>query len=197
MIELINKIAKAKVHLKTTKMQKSGRNTFSKYSYFTPEDVDKMVNEVCVKFGLVTMYSLIRDEFGKPEGILDVYDLDTGKSIKYRQITATPNIKATNESQQLGGAVTYNERYISMSVFGIKDNSLDFDATHNTPKKEYKTPSIKAAIDTSKTIGFSGDLFDKAVKFLKGDGKTIEGLRAGGYIISVDVEKELLKKVGK
>jgi hypothetical protein len=57
--------------------------------------------------------------------------------------TEKPTIKATNDTQQMGGMDTYSERYIKMKVFCIKDNSLDPDAQDNRtttePSKNKKT----------------------------------------------------------
>ena len=65
-----------------------------------------------------------------------MFDIDTGNSIEYIMATAIPEIKATNIAQQLGGCVTYTERYLKMSAFGIVDNNLDPDTTNNTKKTE-------------------------------------------------------------
>ena len=78
-------------------------------------------------------------------GRLTVYDLESGEKLTAEMATAIPEIKATNIAQQLGGCVTYTERYLKMSLFGITDNQLDFDTTENTkkqaaPKTSTKTP---------------------------------------------------------
>lgn len=138
MKEVIKKIAQAKELVKGTKMKKEGKNTFSGYDYFTPTQIEKLVSEVCEKCGIMTMFELIRNEFGV-YGELTVYDLESSESLKVRMATAIPEIKATNIAQQLGGCVTYTERYLKTSVFGIIDNNLDFDnqkqPTDTTPPK--------------------------------------------------------------
>ena len=57
--------------------------------------------------------------------------------------TEKPKITATNETQQMGGAMTYSERYLLMSIYGIKDNNLDFDS-QKPQQPTTKKPQQKA-----------------------------------------------------
>lgn len=146
MKEVLKKMAAAKEHVKTTKLKKDGWNDFSKYAYFTPAQIDRIVSDACTDNGLMTAFNLKRNEHGET-GFLTVYDLDSLESIVYEMATGIPEIKATNLAQQLGGCVTYTERYLKMSAFGVVDNSLDFDTTENTRKVEQQ----KAQPDVKKT----------------------------------------------
>jgi hypothetical protein len=69
---------------------------------------------------------------------LAIIDIETGEKVDYTMATAIPEIKATNIAQQLGGCVTYTERYLKQTAFGISENSLDFDNQDNTPKAAQK-----------------------------------------------------------
>ena len=131
-MKLIDKIAKCKAEIKESKLKKEGYNKFSNYSYFTPSQVEMLVNQVCNKNKLLTKFDLIRDNLGI-FGKLTIYDCESLEKIEYIMASAIPDIKAANISQQLGSAVTYTERYLKMSVFGIVDNNLDFES-----KKESK-----------------------------------------------------------
>jgi len=137
-MEIYKKIAKAKEQIKSSKLKKEGENKFSHYNYFTPEQVESLVFEACQTNELVTKFDLKRNEFGVL-GILTIVDLHSGEKLEYEMATAIPEIKATNIAQQLGGCVTYTERYLKMSVFGIVENSLDFDDKDNSQKQESKT----------------------------------------------------------
>jgi hypothetical protein len=151
---IIKKIALCKAEIKATKMKKDGHNSYSNYDYFTPAQIEKLVYDACEHQKLVTKFDLIRNEYGIT-GKLTVIDTESyepnknllpeNSSITFEMATAIPEIKATNIAQQLGGCVTYTERYLKMSAFGITDNSLDFDTTENTKKtteqKEYKQNS--------------------------------------------------------
>ena len=156
MKELLNKLAAAKAEIKATKLKKEGKNTFSNYEYFTPSQIEFLVATACHNNKLLTSFDLIRNELGV-YGRLTIYDLESGEKLTTEMASAIPEIKATNIAQQLGGCVTYTERYLKMSLFGITDNQLDFDTTENTkkqaePKTAKTAPEQPKVIDTTKTV---------------------------------------------
>lgn len=132
---LIKKLAKAKAEIKATKLKKEGRNTYSNYDYFTPSQIEHLVQTVCESNGLLTKFDLERNQLGVT-GKLTVYNIDNDETICFEMATAIPEIKATNIAQQLGGCVTYTERYLKMSAFGITDSNLDFEVTKQTKQAE-------------------------------------------------------------
>ena len=140
---LLEKIAKAKKEIASIEIKKNGKNEFSKYDYFTPSYVESLVSKVCEEHGLLTMFNLKRNELGE-YGELSIIEIETGDIFTLTMATAIPEIKATNVSQQIGGCMTYTERYIKMSAFGIIDNRLDFDPTENSKKRE---DDLKAKLD--------------------------------------------------
>ena len=133
-MKLIQKIANAKKEIKENKLKKEGRNDFSKYDYFTPSQIESLVQQVCISNGLLTKFDLIRNDLGV-YGLLTIFDIDTDDKLEFQMATAIPEIKATNIAQQLGGCVTYTERYLKTSAFGITDNNLDFDSQDNRVKE--------------------------------------------------------------
>lgn len=141
-MEIYKKIAKAKEQIKKSDLKKEGRNSFSKYNYFTPEQVEHLVFEACQTNGLLTKFDLKRNEFGE-YGILTIFDINSDEFATYEMSTAIPEIKATNIAQQLGGCVTYTERYLKMSAFGITENALDFDDKDNSKKPVKTLPELK------------------------------------------------------
>ncbi len=149
MKELLNKLAAAKAEIKATKLKKEGKNTYSNYEYFTPSQIEFLVANACHNNKLLTSFDLIRNDLGV-YGRLTVYDLESGESLSTEMASAIPEIKATNMAQQLGGCVTYTERYLKMSLFGITDNQLDFDTTENT--KRVATKAQPKVIDTTKIV---------------------------------------------
>ena len=156
MKELLNKLASAKAEIKSTKLKKEGKNTYSNYEYFTPSQIEFLVATACHNNKLLTSFDLIRNDLGV-FGRLTVYDLESGEKLTTEMASAIPEIKATNIAQQLGGCVTYTERYLKMSLFGITDNQLDFDTTENTkkqaePKTAAKAPEQPKVIDTAKIV---------------------------------------------
>lgn len=130
---IYSKLAKAKQQIATTKMEKAGKNSFSNYSYFTPEQVAQLVQKACDDNGLITLFSLKRNEYWE-YWVLSIIDIDEAWELTIEWATAIPEIKATNVAQQIGWCMTYTERYLKMSAFWIIDNNLDFDTTENTKK---------------------------------------------------------------
>lgn len=131
---VLTKINEARIKIKSSKLKKEGRNDFSKYDYYTPEQVNKLVYEACKDLNLLNIFQLKRTELGLMAE-MSVIDLDTGDSEVFMSATDIPSIKATNVSQQIGGCMTYSERYMLMFLYDIKDNNLDFD----TPKQNLST----------------------------------------------------------
>lgn len=127
---LKQKMLEARKIISGTKMEKKGKNKYSNYDYFTPDQVNVLVADACQKTGILPVFSLKNGDYGM-FGVLDILDSDSDDSLQVVMHTAIPDIKATNVTQQVGGAVTYTERYLKMSAFGITDNSLDFDSQDN------------------------------------------------------------------
>lgn len=113
---IYTKLANAKAEIANTKMVKQGHNSYSNYDYFTPEQVAKLVYDACVNNDLLTMFSLKRDANGE-YGELTIVDLDNDDTLTFIAATAIPQITATNAAQQLGGAMTFAERYLKMTAF--------------------------------------------------------------------------------
>ena len=158
MKELLNKLAAAKAEIKATKLKKEGKNTYSNYEYFTPSQIEFLVATACHNNNLLTSFDLIRNDLGV-YGRLTIYDLESGEKLTTEMASAIPEIKATNIAQQLGGCVTYTERYLKMSLFGITDNQLDFDTTENT-KKQAEPKTAKTAPEQPKVIDTTKIVFD-------------------------------------
>lgn len=142
-MNIYEKLDKARSLVRTTKHKKAGRNTYSNYDYFTPEQVELIVAEVCEATKMLPVCNLKRNEHGLYQEMVLV-DLENPEDrIVFQLATVMGSLKATNETQQMGGTDTYSERYIKMKVFQIKDNNLDFDSHDNRPKpakKVYPAP---------------------------------------------------------
>ena len=159
MKELVKKIANAKKEIKESKLKKEGKNTYSNYEYFTPSQIEYLVQSVCNSNQLMTKFDLKRNELGV-FGVLTIFDLESGESLNFEMATAIPEIKATNIAQQLGGCVTYTERYLKTSAFGITDNNLDFDSQDNRVKE----PKIEPKKDKST---LTNERFMNAIESIK------------------------------
>lgn len=140
MKNVLSKLATARTFIKSHPLKKDGRNEFSKYDYFTPEIVSKLVNDACVEANIICVFSLKQDALSY-YGEITTTDLETGESVVTEMRTEKPVITATNATQQMGGMNTYTKRYAFMSLFDIEDNTIDFDSQDNTkPEKKSQAP---------------------------------------------------------
>lgn len=177
-MKLIEKIAAAKKEIKESKLKKEGRNEFSKYDYFTPSQIEFLVQQVCQSQKMLTKFDLIRNDLGV-YGVLTIFDCESTERMEYQMATAIPEIKATNISQQLGGCMTYTERYLKTSAFGITDNNLDFDSQKPEEKtKPTETPNKLQentsefldwvnSINNCSTVGELNVLYNNSSKFIE------------------------------
>ena len=148
MKNVIKKIWEAKQNIVSTKHKKEGWNDYSKYNYFTPEQVKLLAAEQEKALHILFKFDFDRDQFGS-YGLLTVYDLESGEAISFKAATQIPEIKATNAAQQHGGAMTFTERYLIQFALGISDNTLDPDTTENTKKRVHPEVKPQKQVDLS------------------------------------------------
>lgn len=135
---VLSKLALARQVIKAKKIRPDAKNEFSNYDYFSPEQIARLVTEACIETNSICIFNLKKDELGH-YGELCFTDMDSNESITTIMRTEKPSIKATNETQQMGGMQTYTKRYCLMSLFDIEDNTADFDSQDNT-KAQNKAP---------------------------------------------------------
>jgi hypothetical protein len=155
MKKVLEKLKQARDIIKSSDLKKSGRNDYSKFDYYTPEQVEALVDKACKDTNSIVLCNLKADEFGLYQ-TLDFIDLETEEKVSFEMRTKHGSITATNETQQMGGTDTYSERYIKMKVFQIKDNNLDIDSQDNRPKQEVKPVLLEEIKKLGKDNGFTG-----------------------------------------
>lgn len=185
-MEIYKKILAAKQHISMSDMKKEGWNEYSKYHYFTPDQINKLVFLACQETSLLTLFSLKRNEFGE-YGELVIIDLETNEKEVITMATAIPSITATNAAQQLGGCVTYTERYLKMTAFGISDNTLDPDSKKQETKKE--TP----VVDEKKWLNKGTKDWTNAVAKLKAKTVTMDDILKV-YKLRKDFQTDLINE---
>ena len=189
MKEILNKLAVARVFIKSHQVKKDGRNEFSKYDYFTPEIVSKLVNDACIESNIICVFNLKQDPIGYYGEVITT-DLDSGESLITEMRTAKPAITATNETQQMGGMNTYAKRYALMSLFDIEDNTIDFDSHDNT--KSAKPDKEQSVANDLPWLNEGTKEFNGAVEKLKAGKSSIPALRKY-FKISKKIEGLLIK----
>lgn len=188
-MEIYKKLKQARDFIKQLDLKKAGRNAFSKYDYYTPEQVSNIVTKASSESNILTVFNLKSDEYGY-YGELNVIDLDTNSSLTFVQRTDIPSIKATNISQQIGGCVTYTHRYMLMTAFDIVDNNLDFD----TPQA--KTEPKKTWLSDNQYNGLLSLSKEDKKKYLDYyDNKTLRETKDGNFIFCM--KKEYREKLNE
>ena len=188
-LEVLKKMLAARKIIAATEMKKAGRNSYSGFDYFTPEQVKALVDSACFELNLFTKFDLIRDEIGLT-AVLHIIDLDSGEQVTFSAPTEIPEIKATNAAQRLGGTMTFTERYLKMTAFGIADNTLDFDSKDGT--KENK-PEAKREKPTNRLILKADDIenIEKVAKAI------VNGYTFAQIQSKWDVSQKVAEIVGK
>jgi len=180
------KIQKVIDKIKESDVKKLGRNDFSGYDYFTPEQIDGIVSAECKTEKLFYKFDLARNEFGI-SGSLKIYDLEDLKAepIVFEMASDVPAITATNAAQQLGGSMTYTKRYLLQNAFNINDNNLDPDSTNQTKKREeikitwLTKPQFESALNSN----------------VKGIGATLEKYSTATFKMSKEFKTQLENKL--
>jgi len=189
-LNIYQKLHEARKYIKTCGIEKKGWNNYSKYKYYTPEQISDLAFRACEDQGLLTIFDLLRNELGITGGLKIMNLSDTNEVISFTMASAIPEIKATNAIQQLGGAVTYTERYLLMSAFDIKDNNLDPDTSKKEePLKEPAKTELKWLNKwADKEHNKENDYYWKVVGNAKENSKGISDLKLV-FKISKEVKK--------
>lgn len=191
---LLQKLHEARMHIRSSKIEKDGSNTFSKYKYFTPELVESLVLDACNEVGLVYMTHLREDEYGLYQ-VLELSHSNTPdeegtKCLYFDLRTKHGEVTATNATQQMGSTDTYSDRYIKMKVFAIKDNSMDVDSKDNRPKNK-KYPASGAELKFDMTLRHKEVLLE----LCEGKGKPVVFLAGAKTMKDYYDKKEVLESL--
>jgi len=182
-LKVLVKLQEARKLIKNTKLKKAGENKFSKYKYFTPEQVESLVSDAAFKTKIFQKFDL-KEINSRLVGTLTVYDLESEDFTSFEMVTDVPVLKATNTTQQLGGAVTYTERYLKMTAFGIVDNSLDFDANESKIKTQKKALVTKESLKNALTQIKEGKITGE---------KVVESYKAKGFELTAEQFQQINK----
>jgi hypothetical protein len=148
---IYQKIFEVKKYIASQPTKKQGHNKFSGYTYYTPEQIESLVISGCEKFNIDFHFELLQDSYGL-YGKITIVNLEAlEEQVTYTLRTEVPEIKATNRTQQYGGAMTYTRRYMLQNIFSIMDNELDFDNEYS-PISPTKTQQPQQTTITEKQV---------------------------------------------
>ena len=126
----LKKLQKARFELTQKTLKKSGKNTFSKYSYFELGDFLPTVHQMFNDAGLCAVFTIDAEKAG-----LTVYDTDGDTSVLFE----TPTIMASNPKgqaiQDLGSTHTYLRRYLWIMALELTESDqVDAEKTDRIDK---------------------------------------------------------------
>jgi hypothetical protein len=119
-------------------VSKTGFNSYGKYKYYEIDIIYTEAKNLFMKYGVFTTFSL---EYSKENemylGVLKVYDCDSDCVISTRIDSPTNEMKGSSACQQVGSNVTYQCKYLYMSLLMLDDgaNDPDFKNKHEDSSK--------------------------------------------------------------
>jgi hypothetical protein len=127
MIELIKKINGIRIDLQNSKLKKSGRNEYTKFEYFELSDFLPKINDMCNERGVITLFRATKE--------IAALEITDGKDkVIFEVPFSIPEMKGSNETQKIGGAITYYRRYLFLIAFEIVESDT-FDKQHGQAEK--------------------------------------------------------------
>ena len=142
------------------RIEKNGKNTFSNYDYFKPEEINKKVNPLFLQYKIFPIFTTYFKKFDMKVteeldsvktvteaqyaeiAMLKLIDiLNPSEFLVYEMPLKEIEIKGANKMQNVGGVRTYAKRYLYMEALNISDNHLDLDNDDMSIKKGGKPSS--------------------------------------------------------
>lgn len=138
---IYKKINKIQMELLKKQLKKTGRNTFSKYTYFELEDILPSIMEKANKENIMLTF-----RFTEKEAELHIVDIITGE--KFVNVVPVPEIRALNGGmniiQSAGAFMTYMKRYLLLNTFGICEKSIiDSDEMAKAEAREARRNRVR------------------------------------------------------
>ena len=144
-MSIYSKLNDARVALQSTKLNKTGKNSFAGYNYFELGDFLPEINKIFNHYGLCGVVS-----FGTELATLTIYETGGDGKIEITSPMKDANLKGCHPIQNLGAVETYTRRYLWVAAMEI----VEHDALDSSqPLKENKVqPPRESAKSISKSV---------------------------------------------
>lgn len=130
---IYQKLQECRVDLQALNLKKTGKNTFSNFTYYELADFLPAVNELFLNKGLFSNFSILDSV-----ATLTISNAEEiGEIVEFTSPVADLAIKGANAIQCLGGIHTYLKRYLYLNALEIVENDL-FDATSGKDESKPK-----------------------------------------------------------
>ena len=129
-MNLLEKVAEARVRLGESKINKSGHNNHANFDYFQLDDFMPTARKICRELRFLPVES-----FGSDKAVMTVRDFDSDAVVQFECPVSLPKIPGANDTQMIGGMITYLRRYLWMMLFEITEpDEFDADQQRDEPK---------------------------------------------------------------
>ena len=149
------KLQAARVELQKMNIKKSGKNDYVKFTYFELADFLPPLNEIFLKEGLSSNFSIIGEQANL--FIVDIDDPD--KNILFTSPVADAQLKGCTPIQSIGAVHTYMKRYLYLNALEITaEDYIDKNVGNFKPEnKEEKYNPVNVLLNKFKANGFTKD----------------------------------------
>ena len=164
MSNIYSKLAKIKCEFQDKNIKKTGKNSFTKFKYYTLDDIMPTINDLMAKNNICCIVS-----FTKELATLRVINIDEpSEFIEITSPMADATVKGGTEIQGIGSAETYSRRYLYMALLDITEHDT-LDENHGKPNdtKVSKTKMnvlINKAKRLMETKSFDSEAFNFFIK---------------------------------
>lgn len=153
------KLQKAKLELTKKEIKKSGKNTYTGFTYFELSDFLPYIVEILENLGLCSVFKI-----GEKMAELEIINTDDPEDKTSVSIpVATASVKGANDMQNLGATQTYLRRYLYMLAFDIVENdisdSLINKDLHQKKVKEVEELMEETGINKENFIGWANGMW--------------------------------------
>lgn len=178
-LNVYQKLQRVRTEIQSLQIKKSGKNAYAGFTYFELKDFIPPMNDLFLKYGLSSNFS-IRDG----EALLYITNTDKlDEFVLFESPIAEAQLKGCTPIQALGAVHTYMKRYLYLNALELtEDDLLDKEAGHFKPenKPEVKPMTVQK-LNTLRTT-----LFQK----LKENNLTKDEMNAFCNFIGIDGKNE-------
>lgn len=158
------KMQEARVKLQATDLKKSGKNTYSNYTYFELGDFLPAINKINQELGIYTEVS-----FDNENAMLKVINTDAPEEVRtFTSPMRSATLKGCHEIQNLGAVETYQRRYLYVMAYEIVEADM-LEATTGKDKVEggensLSDKQIVRLLTIAGKQGYTEEIVKKAAK---------------------------------
>lgn len=147
------RLQRARVALQNLNIKKSGENKYSGFKYFELKDFIPPLNEILLKNGLSTNFSIVE----KQANLFVINTDNPEENILFTSPIAEAPLKGCTPIQSVGAVHTYMKRYLYLNALEIvEDDILDKNAgAIGRENKEDRYNPTNILLDKFKANGFT------------------------------------------